>query len=94
MPGDVDIALKQELEKTKQFAKVQREFDLYAWQAFLAVNWPANDRGQPAPRLEDTSFGAPLWSLWHSSSTIFQSDGAPPERLRSAASATPAGSDP
>ncbi|MEI9982151.1 MAG: hypothetical protein WDN69_02410 [Aliidongia sp.] len=26
MPGDVDIALKQELEKTKQFAKVQREY--------------------------------------------------------------------
>jgi hypothetical protein len=79
MPGDVDIALKTELEKAKEFAKVQREFDLYSWQMFFAANWPTNDQGQPAPRLEDTSFGAPHWTLWHNSSTIFQANGAPPD---------------
>jgi hypothetical protein len=79
MPGDVDIALKTELEKAKEFAKVQREFDLYSWQMFFAVNWPTNDQGRPAPRLEDTSFGAPHWTLWHNSSTIFQANGAPPD---------------
>jgi hypothetical protein len=78
MPGDVDIALKTQLEKAKEFAKVQREFDLYSWQMFFAVNWPTNDQGRPAPRLEDMSFGAPHWTLWHNSSTIFQTDGKPP----------------
>ncbi|SDR60792.1 hypothetical protein SAMN05519103_07121 [Rhizobiales bacterium GAS113] len=78
MPGDVDIALKDELEKAKQFSKVQREFDLNAWQMFLALNWPTNDQGRPAPRLEDTSFGPPHWTLWHNGSTIFQDGGAIP----------------
>ena len=79
MPGDVDIALKQRLEQAGDFAKVQREFDLNAWQMFLALNWPTNDQGQPAPRIEDTAFGAPHWTLWHSSSSIFQSRGFVPE---------------
>jgi hypothetical protein len=79
MPGDVDITLKTQLEKAKQFARVQREFDLNAWQMFLALNWPTNDQGKAAPRLEDTAFGPPHWTLWHNSSAIYQDDGAPPQ---------------
>lgn len=78
MPGDVDITLKQQLEKAREFAKVQREFDLNAWQMFLALNWPTNNQGKASPRLEDTNFGPPHWTLWHNSSTIFQDNGAPP----------------
>jgi hypothetical protein len=78
MPGDVDIALKTRLEKAQQFALVQREFDLDAWQMFLALNWPTNNQGAAAPRLEDTAFGPPHWTLWHNSSNIFQDNGAPP----------------
>jgi hypothetical protein len=78
LPGDVDIALKERLENASKFIFVQREFDLNAWQMFLALNWPTNDQGQPAPRLEDTSFGPPRWTLWHNSSTIFQVGGATP----------------
>jgi hypothetical protein len=57
---------------------VQREFDLNAWQMFLALNWPTNNQGQPAPSLEDSYFGPPHWTLWHDSSTIFQVGGAVP----------------
>ncbi len=78
MPGDVDIDLKERLEHHKEFAEVQREFDLNAWQMFLALNWPTNDKGQPAPGLDDTAFGAPHWTLWHNGSTIFQDKGAVP----------------
>jgi hypothetical protein len=78
MPGDVDIALKEKLEQDKQFAKVQREFDLDAWQMFVALAWPTNNQGQPAPSLADTAFGPPHWTLWNNSSAIFQADGAPP----------------
>jgi hypothetical protein len=79
LPGDVDIALKTVLEKAGQFPQVQREFDLNAWQMFLAVNWPTNNQGRPALRIKDTSFGAPRWTLWHNSSTIFQVNGATPQ---------------
>jgi hypothetical protein len=82
MPGDVDIKLKTELEKTQQFAKVQREFDLYSWQMFLALNWPTDGTGKAAPKLTDTSFGAPHWTLWHSSNDIFQTDGATPDACK------------
>lgn len=78
MPGDVNLALKKQLEDSKQFARVQREFDLYSWQMFLALNWPTNSQGQPAPALTDTRFGAPHWTLWHNSADIFQADGARP----------------
>jgi hypothetical protein len=78
MPGDVDIALKTRLEKASEFAKVQREFDLNAWQMFLAANWPTNNQGQPAPKLEDTAFGPPHWTLWHDSSDIYRANGQIP----------------
>ncbi len=78
MPGDVDTALKIRLEKAGQFAQVQREFDLYSWQMFLALSWPTNDQGQPAPSITDTAFGAPHWTLWHNSSDIFKVDGSRP----------------
>jgi hypothetical protein len=78
MPGDVDIVLKTQLEKAQKFSEVQREFDLYSWQMFLALNWPTNSQGQAAPKLTDTRFGAPHWTLWHNSSSIFQTDGDRP----------------
>jgi len=78
MPGDVDIALKDKLEKAQQFSLVQREFDLNAWQMFLSLNWPTDNQGRAAPQLEDTRFGPPHWTLWNNSSTIFQADGARP----------------
>jgi len=84
MPGDVDKALKERLESNNppdypDFPKVQREFDLNAWQMFLALNWPTNNQGQSAPNITDTNFGPPHWTLWHDSSTIFQEKGAAPE---------------
>ncbi len=76
LPGDVDIDLKKKLEAAQLFPQVQREFDLNAWQMFLSVNWPTNNNNQPAPRITDT--GAPRWTLWQNSSSIFQENGAPP----------------
>lgn len=79
LPGDVDTTLKTKLENAGLFPQVQREFDLNAWQMFLAVNWPTNNQNRPAPRITDTSFGAPRWTLWHDSSSIFQVNGATPQ---------------
>ena len=79
LPGDVDLTLKAKLEKEQKFSQVQREFDLYSWQMFLALNWPTNDQGRAARRITDTKFGAPFWTLWHPSSSIFQTDGSTPK---------------
>lgn len=77
-PGDVDTAIKTQLESRKEFAAVQRLFDLDGWQMFLAVNWPTNDQGQAAPSITDVNFGPPHWTLWQTSSQIFRVDGKRP----------------
>jgi hypothetical protein len=84
MPGDVDIGLKKKLEAAGRFADVQREFDLYSWQMFLALAWPTDNQGRAAPKITANAFGAPHWTLWNNSSAIFQTDGSRP-----AACATP-----
>ena len=58
-PGDVDVSLKTRLEKEQKFAEVQREFDLYSWQLFLALNWPTDNEGKAAPKLTDTALKRP-----------------------------------
>src|ERR1043165_8904620 len=69
-PGDVDTALKKRLEQQNRHPEVECLFYLYAWQMFLAVNWPTDDQGQPAPSLSDVAFGDPHWTLWPTSSQI------------------------
>lgn len=78
MPGDVDTDFQAALEKASLFPLVQREFDLYSWQMFFAVNWPTNDAGAPAPTLTDTAFGAPKWTMWNKSPDIYRADGETP----------------
>ncbi|MFL6863396.1 MAG: hypothetical protein ACJ8DZ_10375, partial [Allosphingosinicella sp.] len=78
MPGDVDTTLKSKLEASGDFPLVQREFDLYAWQMFVAVNWPTDAGGRAAPQFSATAFGAPRWNSWPVSSDVFRVDGARP----------------
>jgi hypothetical protein len=78
LPGDVDVALKKSLEAQKKFANVQREFDLWSWQAFLTLNWPVNNQGKFSPKIGDTSFGPPDWTTWTESTDIYRADGATP----------------
>jgi hypothetical protein len=79
LPGDVFVPAKEALEKNSQFPQVQRLFDLWSWQAFLAVNWPTSAAGQPASSI--TGYDAannPAWNAWHESNSIFLPNGATP----------------
>ena len=79
LPGDVFVPSKEALEKNSQFPQVQRLFDLWSWQAFLAVNWPTSGGGQPAASI--TGYDAsntPAWSTWHESNGIYLPHGATP----------------
>jgi hypothetical protein len=92
LPGDVFVPMKEALEKNSQFPQVQRLFDLWSWQAFLAVNWPTNAGGQPAASIADyTTAAGPAWSAWHESNSIFLPQGAaPPACNPQVAAASPA----
>jgi hypothetical protein len=78
LPGDVFVPMKEALEKNSQFPQVQRLFDLWSWQAFLAVNWPTNNAGQPAASIGSYTGNSPAWSRWHESNGIFLPNGATP----------------
>ena len=78
LPGDVDTAMQKDLEKKSEFAKVQRLFDLWSWQAFLSLNWPTNDQGHRLADVKDSSGAPPAWTLWTNSTDIFLPGGAAP----------------
>ena len=76
MPYDVDYAKKKELEGKKQFADVQRLFDILSWQTFIALNWPVGPDGKPRASLSDK--GPRLWEGWKESFEVFRDDGRRP----------------
>ena len=78
LPGDVDTEIKKQLEAKQEFAKVQRLFDLWSWQAFLSLNWPTNDQGHRLADVKDSSGAPPAWTLWTNSTDIFLPGGTPP----------------
>lgn len=59
----------------------QRLFDVFAWKAFVALNWPARNDGQPDPSITygQIPLSKPLvWEFWQQSSNIFLPDGRKP----------------
>ena len=55
LPGDVDTEMKKQLEAKREFAKVQRLFDLWSWQAFVSLNWPTDNQGHRLADAKDSS---------------------------------------
>jgi hypothetical protein len=56
----------------------QREFDILAWQAFLALNWPQRKYGDPQSTINDPS-AEPLWAYWVPVQDVFLPNGAAPK---------------
>src|SRR4051812_48315930 len=61
LPADVEGALQQPNDNTRQ-----RATDLFAWQGFLALSWPAADgqRGVPDPAKRLEAPGLRTWETW------------------------------
>ncbi|GAB4417925.1 MAG: hypothetical protein OHK0039_28860 [Bacteroidia bacterium] len=75
-PWDVDTALQHQLTGEGKFAEVQRLFEVLSWQAFVALNWPADTLGQPRPQITDA--GEPVWFGWKEVFEVYKSDGSRP----------------
>jgi cytochrome c len=44
---------------------VQRAANIFSWEAFLALNWPAGtNRGEPDPKASITGSGPRVWETW------------------------------
>jgi hypothetical protein len=91
LPYDVDVAALRQLDRDAQIPEAQRLFDLFAWQAFLALNWPAGPDGDAdrSKTLADST--APrVWMAWRPSETVFRPDGTRPEPWNSTRQVAPA----
>lgn len=74
-PKEVEGGLTQ-----SDFNTVQRAADIYSWQQFIALNWPAAEgkRGEPAPRQPITAAGPRVWETWKEAYEVYLKDGKKP----------------
>ena len=77
---DVDAAAKflSQVSDTNLPA-AQQLFDVFAWKAFLALNWAAKPNGDPDPAKDFRDVDSPrVWEFWEPSSQIFLAHGERP----------------
>jgi len=79
LPYDVDQARVKSLLDRGDLSAAHGEFDILAWQAFIALNWPAGPDGQPSniESINNTSLPR-VWEYWRPSDSIFLPDGGQP----------------
>lgn len=77
IPSDIPISPQTERQLLQSnFPLLQRIFDLFSWQSFIAVNWPVDAQNKPLPKITDS--GIPRWLTWHESQSVFRPDGSDP----------------
>lgn len=78
LPADVEGELQQ-----SNFNVVQRAVDSFAWQEFIALNWPAltgdGDRGEPDKNLAINAPGPRVWETWKETNEVYLPNGAVPQ---------------
>jgi hypothetical protein len=64
----------------KDLPSVQRDFDAYSWNTFIALNWPPgpDGKGNPAKKPGQEGDNPTVWEGWAESSSIFLAKGAKP----------------
>lgn len=77
-PFDIDFAFRNtlDIDDPSQRAVVQRLFDIFSWETFLALQWPLDAAGDPAASL--TASGDPQWVFWKAPYEVFKPDGSAP----------------
>ncbi|WP_437314148.1 hypothetical protein [Sorangium sp. So ce385] len=77
LPRDVDRELNERYRERGEPKKINRLFDILAWQSFIAMAWPVADDGRT--RLGLAAAGAPWWDTWKNGQDVFRPDGAKPD---------------
>jgi hypothetical protein len=76
LPHDVDPAVLERLQKEGKAAEIQALYERFSWQSLVALQWPRDANGKPAPN--PSGPGTPAWMSYKESFLVFQSDGAKP----------------
>ena len=79
LPFDVNVKEVRALVNQGKVIDAHRAFDVLAWQAFVALNWPANVKGGPDKSKTIADTLAPrVWSFWRPAETVFLPGGKKP----------------
>jgi len=76
IPVDVDPALQEKLKAEGNIYALNQAFNDYSWKAFVAINWPRDKEGNPAPNFTDA--GNATWLGWKESFQVYRGDGKKP----------------
>ncbi|MHA7056538.1 hypothetical protein ACWGOQ_0004920 [Aquimarina sp. M1] len=76
IPVDVDPVLQQKLKDKKNIFKLNEKFNEYSWQAFVAIMWPRDEKGNPTEKFTDK--GEPTWLEWKEAFQVYRKDGKTP----------------
>jgi hypothetical protein len=80
LPFDINVEDFRKLDRDKQIPEAQRLFDVFAWQTFIALNWPATADGSPneSKSMSDNA-SARVWMSWRTNDSVFKPDGGRPD---------------
>jgi hypothetical protein len=76
IPVDVDPALQQALKEAGDIYQLNQMFNVYSWQALVAINWPIDANGVARPNFTDE--GTPAWLNWKEAFQVYRADGNTP----------------
>ena len=57
---------------------VQAKFDMFSWQSFVALNWPANPDGTPLPTFDGNPTAPRVWETYLDAAEVYSSGGRTP----------------
>lgn len=77
----LSCALPADIVTAPNLNTMQRSADIFSWQEFFALSWPAaaGQRGVPDADKPIAAPGPRVWETWKEEYEVFRPDGAPPE---------------
>ena len=72
----ISCAIPSDAQPEKPFYLNQRATDVFSWQAFIGLQWPASktQRGEPDPAAKIGAPGPTVWETWREADEVFRHD--------------------
>jgi hypothetical protein len=68
-------------QQKPDLTQLQTDFDVFSWQTFVALNWPARSNGTPNTDVsigQQSALTQSVWETWKESTEVFKDDGSAP----------------
>ena len=76
IPVDVDPELQKILKEADDIYQLNEIYNIYSWQALVAINWPLDAKGKALQNFTDD--GSPAWLQWKEAFQVYRADGKKP----------------